>query len=40
MNVNKIYIQFSEDVSAAFTAANLALVGTNVADYEPFANIE
>ena len=39
-NLDKIYIQFSEDVSAAFTAANLALVGTNVPDYEPFANLQ
>ncbi|MFV2066188.1 MAG: beta-propeller fold lactonase family protein, partial [Pirellulales bacterium] len=28
INIDKIYIQFSEDVAAAFSAANLALVGT------------
>jgi hypothetical protein len=31
--INRIYIEFSEDVSASFTDAHLALAGTNVADY-------
>lgn len=32
-NVNKLFIRFSEDVSASFTAANLRLAGSNLANY-------
>ncbi|MEM1228086.1 MAG: lamin tail domain-containing protein [Planctomycetota bacterium] len=37
--IDTFYIEFSEDVSASFTSANLALVGTNQADYEPFSSV-
>lgn len=32
-NVDKLYIRFSEDVSAGFKSANLRLAGTNMANY-------
>ncbi len=37
--VDSIYVQFSEDVSAAFTPVNLALAGINQANYLPGATL-
>ncbi len=35
INIDRIYIEFSEDVSASLSPAKIALVGTNLANYMP-----
>ena len=38
-NINKLYVKFSENVSASFSSAKVSLIGTNLADYMATATV-
>lgn len=38
-NVDRLYIEFSEDVSNTFNLSNVKLIGGNISDYQPTMNL-